>query len=89
MLLPARIESNWFQQEIFSDPEGTIFVIKGRLNFYNPVLNKNNDPHPIGNVLFIKGRDFTMDQYYELQNKIPGVYIETRSTEPLLVDRTR
>ena len=75
MLLPARIESNWFQEEIFTDPKGIVYVIKGRLKFYNPVLNKNEDPHPIGSVLYIRGMDITSSIAYELEDKIKGLYI--------------
>lgn len=79
MLLPCRIESNWFQEMIFPDDTGVVFAIKGRLKFYNQETNKNNDPHPLGSVLYIRGKDLTTDMVYNLQRKIPGMYIHERS----------
>ena len=75
MLLPARIESNWFQELIFNDPYGLIYAVRGRLKFYNPETNKNNDPHPIGSILYIKGYDITIDMVVELANTIPGLFL--------------
>ena len=78
MLLPCRIESNWFQELIFPDEDGLIFAIKGRLKFYNQQTNRNNDPHPLGSILYIKGRDLTIKMTNDLAWKIPGVYIHER-----------
>lgn len=75
MLLPARIESSWFQDMIFTDPDGWIFVIKGRLSFYNPEKNKNNDPHPIGSILYIRG-PIPFTPYHDIKLKIPGRFIQ-------------
>ena len=74
MLLPTRIESNWFQEEIFKDEHALIYVLRGRLRFYNPKTNKNNDPHPMGSVLYIRG-PITDDNIQDLSDIIPGMYI--------------
>ena len=74
MLLPTRIESNWFQEEILKDEHALIYVIRGRLRFYNPQTNKNNDPHPMGSVLYIRGF-ITDEEIQVLQETIPGMYI--------------
>jgi phage N-6-adenine-methyltransferase len=80
MLLPTRIESNWFQEEIFEDEHALIYVIRGRLRFYNPETNKNNDPHPMGSVLYIRGSgDIVVDDAYKLMDTIPGMYIGWRT----------
>ncbi len=78
MLLPTRIESNWFQEEIFKDPYALIYVIRGRLRFYNPETNKNNDPHPMGSVLYIRGEAITSYDISDLQETILGMYIGRR-----------
>ena len=76
MLLPTRIESNWFQEEIFNDPYALIYVLRGRLKFYNPITNKNNDPHPMGSVLYI--RNMIKEDVIELMKIFPGMFIEKR-----------
>jgi phage N-6-adenine-methyltransferase len=78
MLLPTRIESNWFQEEIFKDLEGIIYVLRGRLRFYNPQTNKNNDPHPMGSVLYIKDYNMTTEDANKLIQLLPGMFIERR-----------
>jgi hypothetical protein len=78
MLLPTRIESNWFQEEIFKDLEGIIYVLRGRLRFYNPKTNKNNDPHPMGSVLYIKDYNMTTEDANKLMQLLPGMFIERR-----------
>jgi phage N-6-adenine-methyltransferase len=78
MLLPTRIESNWFQEEIFKDLEGIIYVLRGRLRFYNPKTNKNNDPHPMGSVLYIKDYNMTTEDAGKLMELLPGMFIERR-----------
>jgi len=79
MLLPARIESNWFQEEIFSDRKGCIYAISGRLKFYNPVLNKNADPHPIGSVLYIRALKFRVEDIAtELEESVRGLFIRSK-----------
>ncbi len=78
MLLPTRIESNWFQEEIFKDYEGIIYVLRGRLRFYNPKTNKNNDPHPMGSVLYIRDYNMTTDNAHDLMKLLPGMFIERR-----------
>jgi len=75
MLLPLRIESRWFQEEILDDYDGLIYAIKGRLVFFNSEKNKNNNPHPIGTVLYIRSNNFTTDMAYRLKELIPGEYI--------------
>ena len=77
MLLPARIESNWFQEEIFQDEHALIYIIRGRLRFYNPETNKNNDPHPMGSILYVRG-SITDEEIQVLQETIPGMYIGWR-----------
>lgn len=74
MLLPARIESDWFIDHIISDPSFWIYVVKGRLKFYNPQTNANNDPHFLGSLLLIRGA-WVFSQLRRLKNEIPGYFI--------------
>lgn len=76
MLLPLRLEANWFQELIMTDKECLIYVIRGRLVFYNPEKNANNDPHPIGSVLYIKGDNITRGMCLDLKEQIPGEFIQ-------------
>ena len=74
MLLPTRLESNWFQDLIWSDLKTDIYVMRGRLSFYNPETNRNNDPHPIGSMLLIRCINRLVD-YAKLQTNIPGIFL--------------
>lgn len=56
MLLPARTDTKWFQDDIcnsFGFTYSMIYFIKGRLKFINPQLNQKNEPHIIGSMLWI------------------------------------
>lgn len=75
MLLPLRLESNWFQEMILTDDKALIYVIKGRLKFWNPELNKNNDPHPLGSCLYIRAHTMMAHDFKKLKALIPGEFI--------------
>jgi hypothetical protein len=81
MLLPARVECNWFQENIFGHREevNAIYVLKGRLRFVNPLLNKKMDPHIIGSLLWIlsgNDRNIDWDQIVDLKTHLPGIFIK-------------
>ena len=75
MLLPIRLESNWFQDQVWKDPLKLIYIVRGRLKFYSPTHNKNEDPHPIGSLLYIRGDDVTTEMCNDLKKNIPGFFI--------------
>ena len=78
MLLPTRLESNWFQDLIWEDKISDVYIVRGRLKFYNPETNKNDDPHPIGSMLVIRSwldyKDMAT-QYSLLEKNIPGIWV--------------
>ena len=78
MLLPTRLESNWFQDLIWEDKISDVYIVRGRLKFYNPDTNKNDDPHPIGSMLVIRSWLAYQDmatQYSLLEKNIPGIWV--------------
>ena len=81
MLLPARVETNWFQNNVMLTPQqdGCIYFVRGRLRFVNAELNPKNEPHNIGSMLWILGeRNIKWNQYNDLQKVIPGLFFSLR-----------
>lgn len=71
MLLPARVETKWFQDHIYGSELSDVYLIKGRLCFVNPILNKKKQPHIMGSMLWILNA--SRDEIEDLQDAIPGV----------------
>lgn len=78
MLLPTRLESNWFQNLIWPEFQLHVYVVRGRLAFYNPKTNSNNDPHPIGSMLIIGCAAPTnlIEPIAQLRKLIPGIILQ-------------
>ena len=73
MLLPSRTDTKWFQDLIWKKGS-TIYFLKGRLKFVNPVLNGKSEPHIIGSMLWIRNAIYEHKQ--QLSKNIPGVMVE-------------
>ena len=76
MLLPARTDTKWFQEEIMNmyKDDSVIYFLKGRLKFVNPVLNGKSEPHIIGSMLWIMNSNDK--DLYELKQAIPGILLK-------------
>ena len=76
MLLPARVETRWFQDLIINQyyKGSFIYFLKGRFKFLNP--DKAHVKHPliIGNMLWIKNATF--EQKVKLSENVKGVMFE-------------
>jgi phage N-6-adenine-methyltransferase len=81
MLLPARVETVWFQDSIWrcrmigKPLPTTIHFVKGRLKFVNALLNKNRNPHIMGSMLWFLG-DINKHGIKKLNELIPGITIK-------------
>lgn len=76
MLLPARTDTKWFQEQIMTTykDDSVIYFLKGRLKFVNPVLNGKSEPHIIGSMLWIMNSNDK--DLYELKQAIPGILLK-------------
>ena len=70
MLLPARTDTIWMQQNIVKTRNSYIHFIKGRLKFVNSEYNPKNQPHNIGSMLWILGA--SDEQIRKLNENVPG-----------------
>lgn len=76
MLLPARVETSWFQDHIYNKwfgPCNDIYFVKGRLKFVNPELNSKKNPHIMGSMLWIMNA--SDEQTEKVTDTIPGVWM--------------
>ena len=75
MLLPARVETKWFQDSIMTiyRDDSVIYFLKGRLKFVNPTLNSKSEPHIIGSMLWIMNSN--KKELYELKQAISGILL--------------
>ena len=76
MLLPTRLESNWFQDLIWADGQSQVYVMRGRLKFYSPKNNPKNNPHPIGSMLVFRSHSILDTQFRLLEKNVPGIWIK-------------
>lgn len=76
MLLPARTDSIYIQDNIWKYQYTFLHFIKGRLKFVNPILNMKNEPHIIGSMLWLLGDYITLDQKDKLNELIPGISVK-------------
>lgn len=76
MLLPARVETKWFQDHIVGKyyKDSFIYFLKGRFKFINPKKNYQKNVLVIGNMLWVKNATFT--QKAELIENVKGIMFE-------------
>lgn len=77
MLLPARVETQWFQDHIVGKySKGSfIYFLKGRYKFTNPEKGYQKNVLIIGNMLWVKNA--TYGQKVKLIEDVKGVMFET------------
>lgn len=78
MLLPAKTDTKWFQEQIWYDKVteriAVIHFIKGRLKFESHESNPDNNSHISGSMLWILG-SYTNSQIMLLNDLIPGITV--------------
>ena len=79
MLLPARLETSWFQDELWDFGVFVelrhVYVLKGRLKFVNADKNPKSYPHIVGSILWMSNT--TPEQRDRLEETIPGIFINS------------
>jgi len=88
MLLPARVDTEWFQTKIWERcpfKDQFIYFVKGRLKFKNAEHNPKNQHHNIGTMLWILLQNTPVNQKERysklkiLEKYIPGILIDWRN----------